>query len=352
MSSKIIYLHIGAPKTGSTSIQKFLSTNEELLAKNDIFIPKHGRVLDAANFARFVCAFRPFHSDKAIHFKTSEDADKYLSVLKNEIQTTSCTNVILSAENLYFLDDKEVDQVIDFFSDHELRVVVYIRTPQDWVASLYNQQVKVGLTKMSFDDYYDKFRKNLVQTSVFSFVKKLGEERVIVRPFGKTLLYKNIYEDFTRFVFGLDFTDEYVQPESENLSLNFDALEFMRRINTSIAGDSLFNNFSTLLIKHYEKIEFQPNPYHLTKDQASAIDDDFKERHKVLYAMIAKQNKLDSFTSEDFRAIVLKDKNTFNVDNILILFNFFLKNYENLFDKNRDKVLDHLAAAVTSLSDA
>ena len=37
--SRVVYLHIGAPKTGTTYLQHRMSRNARALAKHDVFIP-------------------------------------------------------------------------------------------------------------------------------------------------------------------------------------------------------------------------------------------------------------------------------------------------------------------------
>ena len=43
MPRRTCFIHIGTHKTASTYLQRFISLNEEVLAKCDIFVPRSGR---------------------------------------------------------------------------------------------------------------------------------------------------------------------------------------------------------------------------------------------------------------------------------------------------------------------
>ena len=103
---KTIYLHIGMPKTGSTSIQLFLYNNRELLEKQGIFYPVITNNNDKTN-ARFI-NFRQI----ILNFGNEINKNKFKNYNKffekyylPLIEKTDCEKIILSEEAIWRNND-------------------------------------------------------------------------------------------------------------------------------------------------------------------------------------------------------------------------------------------------------
>src|SRR5262245_44821842 len=140
-ASKHCWLHIGAPKTGSTAIQRFLTASRETLAARGCLYPQ------AACRARG-------HPDLAFlarggypHWATPQerDLDALVADLRNEIESSPQPNIVLSSENFYLLCPAEgaaaLMRRIGFAPDR-ITVVAYLRRQDEAAMSWYNQAVK------------------------------------------------------------------------------------------------------------------------------------------------------------------------------------------------------------------
>ncbi|HEC1786450.1 TPA: hypothetical protein R1733_001304, partial [Campylobacter lari] len=100
------YLHIGTPKTGTTSIQVFISTNRKLLQKQGmVYLNSLGRNSSQWNFTFLAynnirndeyCIGRKIYieSDFKIHKK------KIFLDFKKELKKASCQKLFISSEHL------------------------------------------------------------------------------------------------------------------------------------------------------------------------------------------------------------------------------------------------------------
>src|SRR6476660_7445515 len=105
-------IHIGAHKTGSTTIQTFLARNRDFLLRNGIFVPtfdKKGRILfsrkrnvSPKGHARFVDYFER---------KGGRHGRRYRRDL---LHTSAASHAIVSSENFYNLSvSSALDEIAD-----------------------------------------------------------------------------------------------------------------------------------------------------------------------------------------------------------------------------------------------
>ncbi len=143
----MIYVHIGLAKTGSTSIQRFLSMNPDLLARHGITYPEKWR--------RVVSHHEIFHAIQ------SPQGTDVLDDFYSDASTNPDHKFVISAESL----SKATDEQIRFFAERATRdlpvqVVIYVRDLRDWVVSVYNQRAKRFTTIKNFDEHFTSVTKH------------------------------------------------------------------------------------------------------------------------------------------------------------------------------------------------
>lgn len=154
-----LIIHIGATKTGSTTIQHFLEKNRAALLRAGVYIPEVGL---------FWQETRPHK--QAGHAQFVPEIMKGKNKLKQHLQATQALcdgkihTVILSSE-AYFLNDNAI-QLARYFSQYDVEMITYLRRQDDWANSQYAEFVAggaVGRVDQPIDEWLktDKTRNRL-----------------------------------------------------------------------------------------------------------------------------------------------------------------------------------------------
>lgn len=235
-----LYLHIGLPKTGTTSLQHFLSENRSVLEKYRISYPDVG--------FRYVHALpqRNGHFLLASYTEASKDGKEspgaeYLAGLDQIASMASdFDKIILSDESLW----RNTPRFPNFWPNLkaelkkrnlDIRIVVYLRRQDLWVQSMWGQIVKMETT-LDFQSFLDS--DYCMPTDYYAYLEFLssffGKDAMIVRLYENSQYRgkeKNIFSDFLD-IFGLTIQDGFqVDEYNYNRSLNGSCLELRRRLN-------------------------------------------------------------------------------------------------------------------------
>jgi hypothetical protein len=186
-----IYIHIGAPKTATSTLQSTLAGNYRKLLKNGVLYPKAPRHGDAHHL--LVCDLiekyqkirmpEVWYGDRA----RGEAWDLLASEIKRHEQDVH--SVILSSE-LFFGQKENIESMLDdvssYLQGHEVRVVVYLRRQDQLYSSFYNQDVK-GVRQWP-DSAYEFYQTHQIfQQDYYSLLDVwggvFGKKHIIIRPF-------------------------------------------------------------------------------------------------------------------------------------------------------------------------
>ncbi|ABM19701.1 MULTISPECIES: hypothetical protein [Marinobacter] len=226
---KTVYLHIGANKTGSTSIQRFMNNNKKWLADHDVFYPNLG-VYDNAHYevSEFF-GFGPKLSGAPLFFEKK---------LSKCIAGSEQNKVVLSSE--YLMLDGSIDRVKSFLSDYRVKVILYIRRHDLWFESLYNQAVKTAQNPpwekgaSSYLDYQmNRGRQRFDYLEVIErWASAFGKDAMIVRPFERQQFFKkDLISDFIKSL-GVGFESRpHEVDDVANESLSVRILDFVDSLN-------------------------------------------------------------------------------------------------------------------------
>lgn len=238
-----LILHIGTHKTGSTALQHFLSANGKGLSEYGICYasPAH-----EFNFNSIANTFLIDGHDNFRYF--------FLDNLR-KAERNGAHTIIVSSENLYamaryltrFKTEESSSDVLakerslierlraTIPSHVECQILCYVRRPDHYLESLYNQNVKRGdlLTGDVVDfltavnDILDYHRYLSIWRDVF------GSNSCSVRTYEAAL--PNLIDDFVRHVLGAEDLSAFTLPHLRaNERLSRDVLEYKRGKNGHI----------------------------------------------------------------------------------------------------------------------
>lgn len=253
------YVHIGTPKTGTTSIQDFLYLNREKLEiQNTIYansIESHTRHNALVNFC---FEFRNYSNWEKISF---ERILKYRSRLKlfyalKEEVVQAKRDFIFSTEGItwHFYDVKYIKILKKFFKElgfNRIILILYLRSTSDLLISLSTQLIKTNYSSIpcfinpwEYDRQYIFNNKWLCQ----KYSEIFGKENLIVKLFDKNEFFqRDLLKDFI-YSIGLKWDDNFAIPLKQNESLDLIGVELCKALNNQ---NSNYNEFMELYNKYF-----------------------------------------------------------------------------------------------------
>ena len=141
-----IYLHIGAPRTGTSTLQALLHKNRQNLRRLGIEYPKVGYIDDVNGDAQHVLSFSLMHTypEFARHGNRKSREEAWGELKEAMAQMPSRTEaVVISSEAFADLPKESIEFIRDFFADDDLEVLYVVRDSKSWHASMATQQVKL-----------------------------------------------------------------------------------------------------------------------------------------------------------------------------------------------------------------
>ena len=228
-----LFLHIGLEKTGTSTLQHFLSRNFKALGEYGFVYP---RDVDKSYVQR------PFHAPIAGVFANQKDFIRHhkmprLHMVLDELAhdlATDPRDFILSSEHLSsrLTRKEEIERLKETFGDREVRIICYIRRQDDLALSAYSTEVKAGGRRslnmqavVPRNPFFDFYRKLDMWASVF------GDDRMSVRLYDRSILKgADIRDDFLSLI-GIPETDQFIRGSDSNISLDARQLLWLRRLN-------------------------------------------------------------------------------------------------------------------------
>ena len=227
-----VYMHIGVPKTGTTTLQRFLAANRRLLLEKGYFYPDFG--IEYPGIAKSRNGY--FVSMTAKPWNQEECKKSY--ELLGEFGRAH-EKIILSDEAIWNRQKPPAfwTKVRESFDAIGLDfiVIVYLRRQDALVEAFWNQRVKSkGKMTMTFEEFLQeryKFMPMAYDECLDRIVSEAKPKRLIVRVFERSqLIGGSVVDDFLEQI-GLPLTSEFKMPEDVNASFSTDIVEVKRLIN-------------------------------------------------------------------------------------------------------------------------
>ena len=196
-----LVLHIGTPKTGTTSLQKALNRNKKLLLQEDILYPLSSSINNTYAHHNFYYEYSP-----GLRYKYKPDKGGTAQIAE-EFNNSPAKSLILSSEGLKSLPNETIcyllTTIVNTFKPKRIVVVLYIRRSDLYLHSGFVQNCKLGQISLANpESYISSLLHIVVYDKLFlkwnSALKAIKPEtKIIVRPFSRDLLVdKCVVRDF------------------------------------------------------------------------------------------------------------------------------------------------------------
>ncbi len=261
-NAKVLYLHIGTPKTATTAIQRFCMDNREAFHSYGYDYPMFE--VEYANTGKwrnghFLLgnmnqASWDFAADEKICRENFEQIQEKFEVYDN---------IILSDEGVWnhgfkcsgmCWDQIQKELAKNLFT---VKIVVYLRRQDEFVYSWWNQIVKAGLRKTSVITWEEMIKRlPVVQLDYYKTLEKIagivGKENIIVRRYDRSRFSEGlIQKDFIQTI-GLKFSEEYqIREEVSNVSLTKNCSEIKRILNGLPDLDQKSNDLFRMWLREF-----------------------------------------------------------------------------------------------------
>lgn len=204
MTQKTLVLHIGMPKTGTTSIQETFGAQRKKLRRVGICYPAQKPYNHSNTFAPIFQGTRL----SSIYFKqlrinTEQKAEQKVKELKQywqkQFQKSNESTFILSAETLYRSKREEIAALKAFVEPYfsQFKIIVYVRPPVAALRSLWGQHVKTLSRNLTQQQLLQAVMQGYNYAFVDDWAAAFGKENIVVRPFVKKAFYNgNLLDDF------------------------------------------------------------------------------------------------------------------------------------------------------------
>ncbi|MDX1744546.1 MAG: hypothetical protein R3324_01295, partial [Halobacteriales archaeon] len=260
MVAREVVIHVGPPKTATTSIQHALTGSTDMLRAHGWTYLSTGRRSPPHNHRDLINALGFSRAGEGV----SDIARSLASELIAEVERAG--RGIISHEafcRFPWLSDRQSAFVRALVRDLNPTVVLYLRRQDRWLESLYSQFVKRGRETRSIEDVaarfgepYMGFATSYDQMIEFFRSWVTSDARLLVRPFDRrTLVGGDARIDFFRLL-GIDEKGLGDRP-SFNPSLGPGTVHLMRRIaNDPAVQEELdgegFERLARLIDQHVE----------------------------------------------------------------------------------------------------
>jgi len=326
MNKPNLILHIGAHKTGTSYIQKVLSDNMSLLAKNKVIYPKkwknilwghHELVLD-------LCG-QNYNPKELLDYITSFPKD---------------STIIFSSENFESIDAHSISNLESIKEVANVKVVYFYRHFQDLAYSLWQESVKHGDFK-TFPSFLFEYYSRPVQSIDINFSLKLepyisifGYENIEIINYNKLREEKiDLADFFLRQVCHVDnfpFDKLLIANNSINESFSSEKVELIRALNylfyttkqekaTSALRESFIQALSKREINIDNIIFSYEKKYRLYKDSLPIK----VSLSKALSAFIDRHDHFEHQLSQNKDILVVSPDTWLGIDNSRYLHEIF-----------------------------
>lgn len=308
VTNEDVIFHIGAPKTGSTAIQKFCLENRERLEEHGLYYPEHG--LDKNGISGGHSAL-----GLALIENRFDNAATILRDYVNKAKENSCV-LLLSAESIFYSPDK----LAVILCDLKYKIVVFYREPLDALYSNYNQLIKRHFLTTDITTYCKAQLENpsvlLTSECHAKWLEEHGPNNVTLVNYCEEVFEALPIQQLFLMMLGLNLKkieqNYNIKHTFINRSYPLSALELKRMLNFVLSdefkdiNDKVDTYLQGLADKHVEQHDIESRVskelYYRLKQ---ATESSFKYQVETVLSKVCSFSKLDRVKSAPLNAMQL-----------------------------------------------
>jgi hypothetical protein len=222
MSSKKIVFHIGARKSGSTTIQKKLAKNNEVLHEYGCHYLESARMPKKRGDGHYA------HYRAARPIENSECWDQ----IAKEINKTEYKKYVISSETFYEIDTKKIRSIKKYLEKagvENIDIIMVKRNPIGFILSEYKQQIKITKECRGIIEFArENIEKCRHDEAVERWVSALNTDRSVVLHLSDFMGDNSLIRKICQL---LDVPDHLFEEERMNTSLSDERTAVLRVFN-------------------------------------------------------------------------------------------------------------------------
>lgn len=262
MSRCQVVYHLGAHKTGSSLLQKYLRDNPDVLRRNRLAYLGRGEMNDLVGWGKRLLTHPEWLESRIEELL----APRRVRTLVTSHENTLGPPLKPGTAHLYPRGPEIVAQLARVLAERPSRVLLYIRPQDEFLESYYLQRIHQGDTR-SFDDWLGELDLERLswQPVVDALVEGFGSDRVEIVDFGTIREGQNAFiADFMRRVDpAIEVTPDY-RP-IRNPSISEKGLKIALAANPHLRNDWERKAMRRFLQRHFSNRKY-PRPVLLTDE--------------------------------------------------------------------------------------
>ena len=233
MSTELV-VHIGLPKTGSTSIQGMLYELQPLLMRSGFWIPTAGRLHPR----------RCSHNNVALSLSGDDNYRPELggwTELRHEITSSNARKILISSEMFSLRREvRAIERLTDLIKSENLaiKVVAYVRPQYQLLESRYSERIR-GMGTATFDEFMGEMLNSdrMDFNAIFGPWREAFGSRLAVYPMEPSRLPQGLLVHFLGVLgIALHGVDVTTHLHRENQRRGAKDLEVQRLVNIGTSG--------------------------------------------------------------------------------------------------------------------
>lgn len=238
MGKRVVYLHVGAPKTGTTYLQTVVWQNQDVLASRGVFVPGQRR------FDHFSAGF-DLRGVKQEPGDPRESWDGAWDVLTTRIRDSDHDIAVVSDERLAACSVADVKRAVKSLEPAEVHVIYVTRDPAGLLSAAWQEHVKHG-----DDRSFDAWLGDILNPKGSEWYWKVHDVSKVLGRWGSAVPHSNLHlvtlpprgSDpevlWQRFCSVLGISPDGVETDIvANVSLGVEGTELLRRVNEKLPDD-------------------------------------------------------------------------------------------------------------------
>jgi hypothetical protein len=191
---KTVYLHVGNFKTGTSAIQKYCSDHRgELLAAGVDYLQSARSSADRTSHAGLpLSLYRRYDAFVPDWYDDEESYDEVAAGVASEIEASDAPAVLISSEEFYRLAScpeevrhRAMADLKALFDGCDVKIVIFVREPLEFLISWYNQVNKSLLPVRRFTDFFFYLDSSLLLPHINAdfWREAFGDDCLLVQPY-------------------------------------------------------------------------------------------------------------------------------------------------------------------------